>query len=106
MVTSSKAGVPFSVGVGFFYSFSPPDQLWGTIWYPSNQWESQPFITGEHEADHSRRPSSEIKNAWRFTTIPSILQGVILRHKVSSTFLPIIYLVYHSIKQSFRVVIN
>jgi hypothetical protein len=58
---------------------------------PPIQWVPGTLFLGlkqsRHEADHSPPPSAEIKNAWSYTSIPSVpsLHGSQLKHRNNFT---------------------
>jgi hypothetical protein len=85
IVTDNKLDYQGSIpsrGWEFFSSPLCPDRLWGHPSLLSNGYQGA-LSSGVkwlgREADHSPPPSTEVNNAWHYTSTPSIhLHGVVL----------------------------
>jgi hypothetical protein len=77
-----STGVRFLAGDGIF--FSPPYrvQTGSGTHSPPSQWVAEALSPGikrpGRDADHSPPPSAEVKNTWRYTSTPLLLDGVVL----------------------------
>jgi hypothetical protein len=69
--------------IGFFLPSPPrPDRPWGPSILPSNRYRSVSFPGVKWpgcEGDHLTASSGEVKNAWSYTSTPSVrINGVVL----------------------------